>query len=342
MIESKYKTGDVVYFINQFYILSSWFGKNKIVEVYFNYKYWYSIKNEKENEPLKWIMEEDLYPNEYEMMKKKLLIDKEKEKRIEKIIKTREKMLDIDPYGEENWMDTNERKISYKKRLCPDFWENDKLKEKIRYKLMRIAKDFYDDMDIDVDLIDVYFTGSMANYNYNSASDIDVHLIVDYEKINSDIELVEMAVDGIRYMWNIRHNIIIHGHNVELYVQNIKAEHASSGVYSIMNDEWIKKPKYNRPTIDQIDVDNKYDARVSDINRFFKISRQDLTSEEAEEYYKAARQLKKKIMKARREGLHIIGEFSLENLVFKKLRKTGKFGKLINTIAKLYDKIYSQ
>ena len=76
--------------------------------------------------------------------------------------------------------------------------------------------------------------------------------------------------------------------------------------------------------------------------RFYKISKQNLSPEDAEEYYKAARQLKKKIMKGRQEGLHIIGEFSLENLVFKKLRKTGKFGKLISTITRLYDKIYSQ
>ena len=250
---------------------------------------------------------------------------------------------EADPYEEEIWDNTNERKVSYKKHLCPDLWDEDnKLKERIREKLMRIAKDFYDDMEIDVELLDVHLTGSIANYNYNSASDIDVHLIVDYEEINSDIELVELAVDGIRYIWNIRHNIVIQGHDVELYVQNSKGEHTSTGVYSIMYDKWIKKPVYNRPSIDQVDVDNKYDARVSDIDRFYKISKQNLSPEDAEEYYKAARQLKKKIMKGRQEGLHIIGEFSLENLVFKKLRKTGKFGKLISTITRLYDKIYSQ
>ncbi len=247
------------------------------------------------------------------------------------------------PYDEEIWDQTNERKVSYKKHLCPDLWDEDKkLKERIRNKLMRIAKDFYDDMEIEVELLDVHLTGSIANYNYNAASDIDVHLVVDYEEINSDIELVEMAVDGIRYVWNMRHNIVIHGHDVELYVQNSKGEHTSTGVYSIMFDKWIKKPVYNRPTIDQVDVDNKYEARVSDIDRFYKVSKQDLSPEEAEEYYKAARQLKKKIMKGRQEGLHIVGEFSLENLVFKKLRKTGKFGKLIDTITRLYDKIYSQ
>lgn len=236
----------------------------------------------------------------------------------------------------------NERKISYKKTLNPKLFENERLKPKIREKLLNIANDFFEDLDVDIELLDIWLTGSIANYNYNSYSDIDVHLIVDYSEINDDIELVEKAFDGERYIWNLRHNIVIQGHDVEIYVQNIKAKHASSGIYSIMNDEWVKKPEYNRPTMDQKDVDEKYNIRVKDIEHFVELSKEDLTPDEAETYYEAARKLKKKIQKARTDGLAIIGEFSLDNLVFKKLRKKGKFGKLINAIVRLYDQIYSQ
>lgn len=264
-------------------------------------------------------------------------IDPEIEKKRKEMNK---KMIDVDPYEEEDWL--SERKIAYKKKLCPVLWEDGEIKERIRLKLMRIANDFFNDMELDVELLDVYLTGSIANYNYNADSDIDVHLIIDYSEINEDVELVEKAVDGERYVWNLRHNIVIQEHDVELYVQDINAKHASSGVYSLMKNEWVKKPVYNRPNMDQVDVDNKYDIRVKDILRFEKISKEDLTPDEAEEYYKSARQLKKRIQKDRTDGLNIIGEFSLENLVFKKLRKTGKFGKLIDAITRLYDKIYSQ
>ena len=47
-------------------------------------------------------------------------------------------------------------------------------------------------------------------------------------------------------------------------------------------------------------------------------------------------------MKARKAGLSASGEFSIENLVFKKLRSEGEFEKLINIISAFYDKIYSQ
>ena len=48
------------------------------------------------------------------------------------------KMKEVDPYGEEDWEETNERKIAYNKKLCPDLWEDDVLKEKIRNKIQFI------------------------------------------------------------------------------------------------------------------------------------------------------------------------------------------------------------
>jgi hypothetical protein len=54
-----------------------------------------------------------------------------------------------------------------------------------------------------------------------------------------------------------------------------------------------------------------------------------------------AAKLKSRIMKMRKESLSKGGEFSAGNLVFKKLRSEGYIGKLIDTITKSYDKIYT-
>jgi hypothetical protein len=259
--------------------------------------------------------------------------------------KMRKKMKDIDPYGEENW-DVNERRIPYKKTLCSDLWEGNILNEKIKNKLVKIAKDFFNDVELETDIIDIHLTGSMVNYNYTEDSDIDVHIVIDFKDVNEDTDLVKKAVDGQRFIWNLRHNINIKGHDVELYIQDIKDEppgsRAQSGLYSLLNDEWIKKPVYDPPNVDTEDVNVKYDARVYDILRFEKISKQDLSPMESEEYYNSAKELKAKIMKSRKAGLEEEGEFSIENLVFKKLRKENKIKKLIDTITRFYDKIYSQ
>jgi len=241
-----------------------------------------------------------------------------------------------------NYKQFLERKISYQKKLCPEIWQGTVLNERIEKKLLRIARDFFNGLKLDTEIVDIILTGSMVNYNYNSSSDIDVHIIIDFSEINEDVELVKKAVDGQRFIWNLRHNIIIKKHDVELYLQNSTEEHIAAGSYSLLNQKWIKIPEYNPPNVDTLDIDPKYDARVYDIEELDKISKTDLDSYEAEKYYDNAKELKEKIMKARKAGLSDSGEFSIENLVFKKLRREGKIEKLINIITNLYDKIYSQ
>lgn len=236
----------------------------------------------------------------------------------------------------------SEKKVSYKKELSSDIWENDILIPRIEEKLLRIARDFYKDINIDAEIKDIQLTGSMANFNYTAYSDIDVHIIINFSDINEDVDLVKKAIDGSRFIWNLRHNIVIKGHDVELYVQDDSEEHIATGLYSLMNSKWLKYPKYNPPDVDTKDVDVKYNAMIYDIDEFEKISNTKLDPNEAEEYYKKSESLKKKISKSRKEGLSESGEFSIENLVFKKLRNTGYIEKLIDIITRFYDKIYSQ
>jgi predicted nucleotidyltransferase len=235
-----------------------------------------------------------------------------------------------------------ERKISYKKLLCPDIWENKVIIPRIEEKLLRIARDFYKELDVEAEIKDIILTGSITNFNYTKLSDLDVHIIIDFSEVDDNVELVKKAFDGQRFMWNIRHNIIIKEHDVELYVQDVNEENISSGSYSLMNHIWLKEPSYSQPNVDNKDVNSKYELRASDINEFEKLSKQNLDPYDSEQYYNKAKELKTKIMKSRKDGLSESGEFSIENLVFKKLRNEGKFKKLIDIIGILYDKIYSQ
>jgi hypothetical protein len=233
-------------------------------------------------------------------------------------------------------------KVEYHKQLCPEFWESDKMIERIETKLLRIARDFYKDLKVETEIIDIQLTGSLANYNHTRSSDADVHIILDFSKINEDIELVKKAFDGQRFMWNMRHNIVIQGHDVELYIQDVNEPHIASGLYSLMNHKWLTIPVYNPPNVDQKSVDDKFEARAYDIDELDKISKQKLEPKDAELYYAKAKELKAKIMKSRKDGLSASGEFSIENLVFKKLRNEGYMEKIIDLITNLYDKIYSQ
>jgi len=346
----KFEKGDTVWYLSMFAMMSDFDGKNEITGTLIDNEgeTWYQLKKYK-GKSIQWINGSEIYRTEEEFNEAKMKKD-EKRQRIKDEMKrkaeAKQKFIDsmkqFDPYGEEQWDDMSEKKVLYQKELCQDIWDGDVIKEKIRKKLIRIAKDFYNDVDLETEIIDIHLTGSMANYNYTASSDIDVHIITNFTDVNEDTVLVKKAIDGMRFIWNLRHNIIIKGHDVELYIQDDSEEHKSSGLYSLLKDEWVIKPVYNPPDVDTEDIDVKYEARVYDIERFEKLSKMDLDPEKSEEYYNSAKDLKSKIMKARKEGLSTGGEFSIENLVFKKLRNEGGLKKLIDLITRFYDKIYSQ
>jgi len=231
----------------------------------------------------------------------------------------------------------------YNKELNPKFWSDDVFNERIRLKLVKIAEEFYAEFKYEIPIDEIILTGSLANYNYNMYSDLDIHVVIDFKKINNSIELVKKAVDGQRFMWNLRHNIVIKGHDVELYIQDINEPHIASGQYSLLNNKWIKKPEYNEPNIDKELVEFKYLTYKSGIKRLEEISQKEMSPEAAMQNHLFASEYKSKIQKSRKMGLEQGGgEFSVQNLVFKKLRNGGDIEKLIDTIGRFYDKIYSQ
>jgi hypothetical protein len=230
----------------------------------------------------------------------------------------------------------------YQRELNPSFWSDFRFDPDVRQKLLTIAKDFYEDLDISIPVLDIQLTGSLANYNWTKYSDLDIHVIMDLSQINQDVELVKKALDGIRVSWNQRHPVVIRKHDVELYAQDINQLHLASGLFSLLKNEWIRQPNYNPPNVDEKDVNRKtsaYRHEIAELNRRLKKA----TPEEASTILEYASALKKKISRARDEKLaHIGGEFSIENLVFKEMRNNGLYGDLIKLKSDAYSKIYSE
>ena len=243
----------------------------------------------------------------------------------------------------------------YHDELNPVFWtkkikDNDiewEFDQAVRRKLLRIADDFFESFDEilkEKDIADVQLTGSIANYNYTNLSDLDVHIIVNLEGIDDENpKILKSAIDGIRFIWNLRHNIKIRGYDVELYVQDSKEPNIASGLFSLLNNKWVKNPTYDPPSVDEQDVNKKFENIAYEIEQLHtRLISVSSLPQNAKELYKRSGKLKEKIMKMRKEGLSKEGEFSVGNLAFKKLRNEGYIEKLINLTAEAYDKIYTE
>jgi len=146
--------------------------------------------------------------------------------------------------------------FSIKETLNPKVWENPEdpkkatMIPKVRKALERIAVEFVDDLGEDVFVEDVYLMGSLANFNWSEYSDFDLHVIVDFEKYENQEDLYKELFDLKKKLFNDKHNIKIFGYDVEVYAQGIADESHSDGVYSVMNNEWIHKPKRTSKDLD--------------------------------------------------------------------------------------------
>ena len=231
----------------------------------------------------------------------------------------------------------------YNETLNQKFWSEDKkFDPDIKDKLLSITDDFTDKLSLEgVKVYDITLTGSNSNYNYNEYSDLDVHVLIDFKDINEDEELVKKALDGQRFVWNLRHNVSLKGHDVEMYIQDKDEPHVASGLYSLKDDKWITEPSYDPPSIDIRDVFKKANAIESDIE-ILKEKILKARGEKARRLHDRAKRLKEKISKMRQRGLAREGEFSIENLAFKVLRNSQAIGDLIDLISTSYDRIYTE
>jgi len=221
--------------------------------------------------------------------------------------------------------------------LDPKYWMTGKLNPKISRRLQKIAHQFIEGLDIPAGVEDIRLTGSLANYNWSKYSDVDVHIVIDFSKIDENTELVKAFFDSARMRWNDLHDIVIYGHEVEIYVENAGEVHRSSGVYSIMNDEWIREPDPSRVDIDFETAQKKSEDIETQINLI-----DHFLDEEPREALDSIERLKKKIRRTRKAGLDSPAqEYSAENIAFKMLRREGSLDKLNNMKYDVYDKILS-
>ena len=215
--------------------------------------------------------------------------------------------------------------VIFRDTLNPALWKNNKLKSEIRLKLLEIAKNFIDFIDIpQINLTDITISGSNAAYTYTDHSDLDLHLIVN---IPHDKELLlKPLFDAKKNQYNFTRNIKVKGIDVEVYVQDKEQPHHSAGIYSVLDDTWLSEPKQERVDINDDDVENKVNSYVYKIRAAVKSK--DKTKIIA---------IKDELSKIRKAGLERSGEFGVENLTFKVLRAKGLIDLIRKAIRDLED-----
>ena len=239
--------------------------------------------------------------------------------------------------------------FNIKKELNPKFWKNDRLDSRIRMKLLDIADDFINFLGVDwVKPEDITITGSLANYNWNQKySDIDLHIIMDYSKVDERTDFVDNYFYSQKKLWNEEHkDLRIFGFPVEVYVQDINKKHTSSGVYSLEKNEWVIEPEREKLSKKKVNKErikktvSQYTERIDKLVDDSKNANGD--DYKMRKAYEGAQQLFDEIKKLRREDLSDANnEINEGNIIFKALRRLGYIDKLDKVINKGYNTLNS-
>ena len=217
--------------------------------------------------------------------------------------------------------------VKQHKKLNPKLWADQRLRPEVRDGLLRIAEDFRQYIDVPFKVIDVVITGGNANFTYTRLSDIDLHLIADFDSISCNREAEELF-DSKRLLYKTDHDVKIYGIPVELYVEDSRHPAVSLGSYSVEKNDWIRRPDANIPDYDHAAVEHM-------VNIWHTVLKEAMKTGDL----KSCRTVLKMLKQYRKLGLRQPeGEFSVANLVYKSLRND----RTIRGLQTLIDRLHNQ
>ena len=206
--------------------------------------------------------------------------------------------------------------------LNPAIFVDGHLKTEVREKALEITSEALKMMEtsgFSIELKDIVIIGSNASYNYTKDSDLDLHLIANMDDIEDPEGLYPILFDLFKSAFNKKYEINFYDIPVGIYIEGSDTATVSNGIYSVLKDTWIQKPKkQNIPDIDTKLLNTELKPWVARYKRIRKIAaKKDFSDESLIENFI------NDLYKLRSTGLHKGGEYSIENLIFKEMRNKG-------------------
>lgn len=236
--------------------------------------------------------------------------------------------------------------FEHKDTLDPKIFKADKtMVSKVRNKILEIADLFIDSLEVkSLKVKDVVLTGSLANYNWSPFSDVDIHVIVDTSKSNVHKDLLADYFSLKKEAFKKNHSEMnIFGYDVELYAQDIKEEHNSSGQYSVLKNKWVVEPEpfTEEDEFDETNVLEKSSLITDEIDFIENAIGNTNNKRDLRKLETRLSSLLKKLKDQRKKGLEKDGEYNDDNIIYKVVRRTDYLEKIFNIRNRIIDKIYS-
>ena len=221
-------------------------------------------------------------------------------------------------------------------------WKDNKLDTKVRQKILDIVSEFTENLAIQISVLDIYLLGSNASYNYTENSDLDIHIVTNFDMYDCNREILQAYFNSERSVFNKNYNITIKGINVEIYVEDINASTISNGIYSVKKDKWIVFPK-KPDSIPEVNISKEikyYTNKINNIINIINNNNYNIINNNYinlnninNNYINILNNIINRLYIIRKNSLLVDGEYGKGNLLFKALRANGTLDKLKDCLA---------
>lgn len=230
-----------------------------------------------------------------------------------------------------------------KDKLNPEFFNGDgELNSQIRMKLLDIADDFIKELEVKwVKPTDIVLTGSIANYNWSKYSDVDIHIIYDYNEVYKKPDFVKDYFNSKKELWNKTHDeLTIKDFPVEISVENTSEPAQSTGVYSLEKNKWVKEPKnLNDSKLNKEYIKSFCAKQMTKLDSLFDEMDKEKDNTKLKKLSDKIKGIYTKLKDMRAEGLGSKEkEMSAGNIIWKVVKHMGYIEKVWDYINNVYDR----
>jgi predicted nucleotidyltransferase len=230
-----------------------------------------------------------------------------------------------------------------KDKLNPDFFNSEgQLNSQIRLRLLDIADDFVKSLAVKwVKPSDIVLTGSIANYNWSKYSDVDIHIIYNFNDVYKKTEFVKDYFNSKRDIWNDTHEgLTIKNLPVEISIEDSSNPAKSSGVYSLEKNKWVKEPEnmndseLNKEYIKDFCAKQmtKFDELFDEIDNETDRKKLEILSNKVEALYEKLKNMRGEALKSKEK------EMATGNIIWKVIKHQGYIERAWDYINKVYDR----
>lgn len=218
--------------------------------------------------------------------------------------------------------DVVERITAFPTTQPASLFEGDKVRSDLCAKAMAFAQERFRDLKLpQLRILDMLFVGSLASYEYDDLSDVDVHIIIDPASWSGDAAFLRRYLSTVNDLNEFLYDrITMFGRKADFtfYADTVENRiEPGVGVYSLFKEAWLEPPKAATTRFSREAVETDLIAFVKRFNDLVGAYASDKKSFACGGFSG----FREEVRLYRRKGIARDGIRSTENIVYRALRR---------------------